>query len=149
MRFSNTRSNTSTDIKGVSSTNSMHLSHVYNGTFAAFRYFIHRSVCLCAKTFREERKFQRVFLMAQLSSQMRSIGPSAMHLKINASQLQLGRKTGECFSGRGDLKRLCHFLYEVRLHDVIMDSLHVCYGNSLMAFECRKNPSWTRTTITA
>ncbi len=88
----------------------------------------------------EVKEISESVLMAQLSSQTRSIGPSAMHLKINASQLQLGRKTGECFSGRGDLKRLCHFLYEVRLHDVIMDSLHVCYGNSLMAFECRKNP---------
>ncbi len=96
---------------------------------------------MCEDVQRGKKILQRVFLMAQLSSQTRSIGPSAMHLKINASQLQLGRKTGECFSGRGDLKRLCHFLYEVRLHDVIMDSLHACYGNSLMAFECRKNPS--------
>lgn len=55
MRFPNTRSNTSMDLK----TNSMHLSHVYHGTFAAFRRFIHLSVCLCAGTFKEKSKYSR------------------------------------------------------------------------------------------
>ncbi len=116
----------------------MHLSHVYHGTFAAFRRFIHLSVCLCAGTFREKSKYSRECFWWPSFPCKRD---PYVHLKINASQHQQGRKTGECFSGRGDLKSLCHFLYEVRLHDVIMDSLHARYGNSLMAFECRKNPN--------
>lgn len=125
--------------------NSVHLTylrlpqHLQRSSFQTLYMF--KCVLMCGHVQREKQTLQRMFLMAQLSQQTRSIGPSALHLKINASQHKLGRKTGECFSGRGDLKSLRRFLYEVRLHDVIMDSLHACYGNSLMASECRKSPS--------